>query len=119
MAKFERERLAEDVQMRFDALSGHEQCAVKAIMGAWDYSIEDALTIVENGDYDFYPGIKRMDTLAHVLIQEGLFGDPEEIGVVRCYIDYEGLSAFLCDAGYIVTSLGVLRVGRRPKNISG
>ncbi len=110
MAKFERESLAEDVRMRFDELSGHEQCAMKVIMGAWDYSIEDALDIVESGDYDFYPGIKRMDTLAHVLIQQGLFGDPEEMGALRCYIDYEELSAFLRDAGYIVTSLGVVRI---------
>jgi len=99
---------------KFEHKSLYEHCAAKAIMEAWDYSIEDALTIVENGDYDFYPGIKRMDTLAHVLIQEGLFGDPEEIGAVRCYIDYEGLSAFLHDAGYIVTSLGTVRVRRRP-----
>ena len=119
MAEFERERLAEDAKQRLDALTEYEQQAVEAIMKAKDYSIEDALTIVENGDYDFYPGIKRMDTLAHVLIQEGLFGDPEEMGAVRCYIDYEGLSASLRDAGYIVTSLGVLRVRRRPENISG
>ena len=51
MAKFERERLAEDVMERFDALSEYEQQAVEAIMKAKDYSIEDALTIVENGDY--------------------------------------------------------------------
>ena len=113
MANLNRRDMAEDIRERFDELSWHEQCAMKAIMGALDYSIEDALTIVENGDYDFYPGIKRTDTLAHVLIQEGLFGDPEEIGAVRCYIDYEGLSAFLRDAGYIVTSLGALRVRRR------
>ena len=114
MAKFDRKSLAEDVQRRFDVLSEYEQCAMKAIMEAYDCSIEDALTIVEDGDYDFYPGIKRMDTLAHVLIQEGLFGGPEDIGVLRCYIDYDGLSTFLSDAGYIVTSLGALRARRLP-----
>ena len=114
MANLNRENMAADIKKRFDDLSSLEQCAVNAIMGAYDYSIEDALTIVEDGDYDFYPGIKRMDTLAHVLIQEGLFGDPEEMGAVRSYIDYEGLSAFLRDAGYIVTSLGALRVQRLP-----
>jgi len=113
MANLDRENMAEDIRERFDELSGYEQCAIKAIVEVEGYSIEDALTIVENGDFDFYPGIKRMDTLAHVLIQEGFFGDPEEMGAVRCYIDYKGLSAFLRDAGYIVTSLGALRVRRR------
>lgn len=112
MAKFERESMVEDVRGRFDELSGHEQCALMAIMEACDCSIEDALTIVEKGDYDFFPGIQRMDNLAHVLIQEGLFGDPGEMGALRCYIDYEGFSAFLRDSGYIVTSLGAVRVRR-------
>jgi len=51
MAEFERERLAEDVMERFDALSEYEQQAVEAIMKAKDYSIEEALDIVEKGDY--------------------------------------------------------------------
>ena len=118
MAKFERESLAEDVQGRFDECAEHEQCATKAIMEAYDCNIEDALTVVENGDYDFHPGIQRMDNLVHVLIQEGFFGDPGEMGALRCYIDYDGLSAFLRDAGYIVTSLGAVRVRRWPESIS-
>ena len=99
---------------KFEHKSLYEHCAAKAIMGAYDCSIEEALSIVKDGDYVFYPGVRRMDTLAHVLIQEGLFGDPEEMGAVRCYIDYDGLSALLRDAGYIVTSLGTVRVRRWP-----
>jgi len=104
----------EIIVAKFERKSLYDQCAAKAIMGAYDCSIEEALSIIENGDYVFYPGIRRMDTLAHVLIQEGFFGDPEEMGAVRCYIDYDGLSALLRDAGYIVTTLGVVRVRRRP-----
>ena len=99
---------------KFEHKSLYEHCAAKAIMGAYDCSIEEALSIVKDGDYVFYPGVRWMDTLAHVLIQEGLFGDPEEMGAVRCYIDYDGLGALLRDAGYIVTSLGTVRVRRRP-----
>ena len=56
MAKFDYKNMTEGAKKRFDALSEYDQQAVEAIVEVWDYSLEEALDIVERGDYEFHPG---------------------------------------------------------------
>jgi len=58
MASLVRENMAEDIKKRFDVLTNWEQQAIEALMESEDYSIEEALDIVESGKYEFYPGLR-------------------------------------------------------------
>ena len=60
MVKLDRESMAEDVKKRFDALSEYDQQAVEAIVEVWDYDIENALEVVESGQFVFYGGCPDM-----------------------------------------------------------
>jgi len=104
--------MAEDVKKRFDALLDFEQRAVEAIMEAWDYSIEDALDVVESGRYGFCPGITSMADLAYKHIHDrGWFGiDPHTLAKIGPYIDYDRLGEILYDAGHRVTSFGAILI---------
>ena len=110
MVNLDRENMAEDVKKRVDALSEYGQRAVEAIMEALDYSIEEALTIVESDGYEFYPEIFRLADLAYKFVQEGYFGDPKDMGTLANYIDYKQLGADLRFDGCEETSLGVIRI---------
>lgn len=54
MVILDRESMAEDVRERYDVLSARERQVVEALMEAGDYSLEEALDMVESGVYDFY-----------------------------------------------------------------
>ena len=116
MAKLDRENMAEDVRERFDELSDYEQRAIEAIMEARDCSIEEALDIVESGDYDFYPEFTSMADIAYELVHEyGLFGIPSDIlAKIDPYIDYDKLGLDISvsdDSDYYDTSFGIVRIG--------
>ena len=155
--------MAEDIRGRYDALSEYEQNAVRAIMGMWDYSIEDALTIVDNGGYDiypmgyldpeamsedarreydaltdeeqramaailevescsiaealliirnktyeFYPDITSMGEMARKLVHEEDWYDPYTVAKLDSYIDYDKLGIDLYTEGYCDTRYGVI-----------
>jgi len=110
MANLDRENMTEDVKKRFDALTENEQEIVEVIVEAWDYSIEEALDVVETGDYEIYPKITSMADMAYDLVQRGVYGDLEVIGELVDCIDYEKLGEVLRLKDYAETSQGVLRI---------
>jgi len=60
MAKFDYKNMTEGAKKRFDALSEYDQQAVEAIVEVWDYDIENALEVVESGQFVFYGGCPDM-----------------------------------------------------------
>jgi len=50
MAKLDYGNMAKGIKKRFGVLSEYEQQAVEAIVEVWDYSLEEALEIVESDD---------------------------------------------------------------------
>jgi len=110
MITLDRENMAEDVKRRLDALTEYEQQAVEAIVEAYDYSLEEALDVVEEGEYDYYPDVYTLEDLARVYVQEGAYGDPKAIGQLMDYIDYDKLGALLSYYDWRETSLGVIQI---------
>jgi len=113
MAKLDYRRMTWDAMQRLSWLTDYEQQAVAAIMEAEDYSIEEieeALDIVENGNFEFYPEIFSMADLARELVEEGCFGKPKAMGELLDYVDYKKLGEDLRQDGYTETSLGIVRI---------
>jgi len=123
MAKLDYGNMAKGIKKRFGVLSEYEQQAVEAIVEVWDYSLEEALDIVERGDivevwdysleealdivergdYEFHPEISTLVDLAHKFV------NPRAIGLLEDYINYEKFAADLYEDNYRETSLGVIR----------
>lgn len=110
MTSMDRESMAEDVRKRLGALSEFEQQAVGAIVETGDYSLEEALEIVKNGDYEFYPEISTLTDLAYKFVQGELCGCPGAIRRLKYYIDYKKFAADLYHDNYRETSLGVIQI---------
>jgi len=60
MAKFDYKNMTEGAKKRLGALSEYEQQAVEVIVEVWDYDIENALEVVESGQFVFYGGCPDM-----------------------------------------------------------
>jgi len=60
MAKLDYKSMAEDLKERYEALSEYDQQAVEAIVEDWGYDIENALEVVESGQFVFYGGCPDM-----------------------------------------------------------
>jgi len=110
MANMDRENMAEDLKKRFDALSDREQRAVDAIMEARDYSIEEALDIVESGDYEFYYRATLADVAYKLVNDHGWFDiEPDTLVKISPYIDYDKLGSDLYADNFCDTSFGIIR----------
>ena len=95
---------------RYEALDVYEQDAVKAVIEATGYDLEETLDIIEEGRYTLYDGCKDLEELAYHMVDEGIFGDPHQTGNLANYIDYESLGRDLGFDGYTETSYGVIRI---------
>ena len=104
MAKLDYGNMAKGIKKRFGVLSEYEQQAVEAIVEVWDYSLEEALEIVESDDYEFHPEISTLVDLAHKFV------NPRAIGLLEDYINYEKFAADLYEDNYRETSLGVIQI---------
>jgi len=110
VAKFERENMAEDAMERFNAMSEFDQLAVEAIVETGVYNLEEALEIVKNEDYEFYPEISSLTDLARKFVQEELHDNPKVLRRLKYYIDYKKIAADLYRDNYRETSLGVVQI---------
>ena len=108
MAYLDRESMAEDTRRRYDALTDYEQRALAAVMEAETVSIEEALEIVENKTYDFFPEITSMADLARKLVREEEWYDPYTVSRLDPYVDYDKMGVDLYDEGYCDTRFGVI-----------
>jgi len=108
MAYLDRESMAEDTRRRYDALTDYEQRALAAVMEAETVSIEEALEIVENKTYDFFPEITSMADLARKLVREEEWYDSYTVAKLDPYIDYVKMGVDLYREGYCVTRFGVI-----------
>jgi len=120
MVKLDRENMVEDIRKRvkkrlikrFDALSDWEQQAMGALIEAGDYSIDQALDSVENGEFEFYSDITSLADLAYRFVHGGEWGDPSILEKIGPYIniDYDKLASDLYEDGYRKTSFGIVRL---------
>jgi len=120
MANMDRENMAVDIRKRvkkrlmkrFVALSDWEQQAMGALMEAGGYSIDQALAIVEVGEFEFYPGITSLADLAYRFVHGGAWGDPGILEKIGPYIniDYDKIALDLYEDGYRKTSSGIVRL---------
>lgn len=79
---------------------------IGAIIEAKSCSLEDAIDIWEENEFNYYSG-EDITGVAEILVQEGDYGDiPEGL---KYYIDYEAIGRDLkCSGEYTETSNGVI-----------
>ena len=86
-------------------LAPYEKRELSAILEAGYYDLENAFTIYENREYQFYAEMTLKD-VAEELVSEGMFGEiPEPL---MFYIDYEAIARDLGFSGYMETEDGVI-----------
>lgn len=67
--------------------------------------LDEAIGIVENGEYSVYHDCRNMGDVAHDMIHEhGLFGDTSAMGNLENYIDYDKLGRDLDIEGVFLQS---------------
>lgn len=86
-------------------LAPYEKRELSAILEAGYYDLENAFTIYENREYQFYAEMTLKD-VAEELVLEGMFGEVPE--PLMFYIDYEAIARDLGFSGYIEIDDGVI-----------
>ena len=86
-------------------LAPYEKREISAILEAGYSDLENAFTIYENREYNFYPEMTLKD-VAEELVSEGMFGEVPE--PLMFYIDYEAIARDLGFSGYMETEDGVI-----------
>ena len=94
----------------YESLDTYDQEVVQAIIEAHGCDLEDAMGILRDGNYSYYPGCHSLEDLAYEMVEEGLFGDPKQMANLVNYIDYERLGRDLGFDVYTETSNGVIRI---------
>lgn len=110
IAEYENVNYLNKLAERFEGMNYDEQDAVGAVIEANGYSLEEALNIVENGDYTLYSKCDTLEDLARELFDDGCFGDTKAMGILANYIDFASLGEDLGYDGYCETSFGVICV---------
>lgn len=75
---------------RYENLDEYEQEIVQAIIEAEGYDLEEALDVLERGNYSFYSGVNDEEDLGWYVIDEGLFG-VEVPDSLQNYLDHEAI----------------------------
>ena len=90
---------------RVEALETYEQDILKVIMEEHTSDVDEALQIVEYGDYAIWNGCDTMTDVAEQMVDEyGYLNDaPENL---RCYIDYEKMGRDLAIEGTFLEGNG-------------
>ncbi len=86
-------------------LSPYEKRELSAILEAGYYDLENALIMLDNREYQFYPDMTLKD-VAEELVSEGMFGEVPE--PLMFYIDYEAIARDLGFSGYTELDDGVI-----------
>jgi antirestriction protein len=86
-------------------LAPYEKREISAILEAGYTDLENAFTIYENREYNFYPEMTLTD-VAEELVSEGMFGEVPE--PLMFYIDYEAIARDLGFSGYMEIEDGVI-----------
>jgi Antirestriction protein len=100
----------DELAERVEDLGTGEQDTLAAIIAATGYDLGEALDVLEKGNYSFYPGCDSLADLAQYMVDEGLFGDTDQMGNLVNYIDYEALGRDLGFDGYTETDKGIIRI---------
>ena len=75
---------------RYENLHKYDQDIVQAIIEGEGYDLEEALDVLESGNYSFYPDVNGEKDLGYYVVDEGLFG-VEIPDSLQAYIDYESI----------------------------
>lgn len=75
---------------RYENLDEYDQDIVQAIIEGEGYDLEEALDVLESGNYSFYPDVNDEEDLGYYVVDEGLFG-VEIPDSLQAYIDYESI----------------------------
>ncbi|SHJ81757.1 antirestriction protein ArdA [Propionispora hippei] len=75
---------------RYENLHEYDQDIVQAIIEGEGYDLEEALDVLESGNYSFYPDVTNEEDLGFYVVDEGLFG-VEIPDSLQVYIDHESI----------------------------
>lgn len=92
-----------DIAERIKKLDGEERNVVKALIQKLDYTLDEAIEKVNNGDYRIYYDCDNMEDVAYQVVEDCGYLDnvPDN---VACYFDYESFGRDLGIEGtYIFT----------------
>lgn len=77
-----------DIAERIEKLDGEERNVVKALIQKLDYTLDEAIEKVNNGDYRIYYGCDDMEDVAYQVVEECGYLENVPDDVAR-YFDYE------------------------------
>lgn len=95
---------------RWNDMHEWDREVAEAVLEHGGYTLEQAMSMADNGSCTFYSGVDSLEDLAQQFFDEGLFGETEAMGNLVNYIDFERLGRDLGFDGYTVTSKGVIRI---------
>ena len=78
----------DEIAEGLEAIADYEEDAFRAAIEVWDF--KQALRIIADGDYQFYPEVTSEESLGEYVVAEGIFGI-EIPDSLRNYIDYEAI----------------------------
>lgn len=92
-----------DIAERIQELDGEERNVVKALIQKLDYTLDEAIEKVNNGDYRIYYNCDDMEDVAYQVVEDCGYLD-KVLDNVACYFDYESFGRDLGIEGtYIFT----------------
>lgn len=92
-----------DIAERIQELDGEERNVVKALIQKLDYTLDEAIEKVNNGDYRIYYDCDDMEDVAYQVVEDCGYLD-KVLDNVACYFDYESFGRDLGIEGtYIFT----------------
>lgn len=92
-----------DIAERIKKLDGEERNVVKALIQKLDYTLDEAIEKVNNGDYRIYYDCDDMEDVAYQVVEDCGYLD-KVLDNVACYFDYESFGRDLGIEGtYIFT----------------
>lgn len=92
-----------DIAERIKKLDGEERNVVKALIQKLDYTLDEAIEKVNNGDYRIYYDCDDMEDVAYHVVEDCGYLDKVSDNVA-CYFDYESFGRDLGIEGtYIFT----------------
>lgn len=95
-----------DITERINVLDEYEQKILGAVLTVYSSNIEEALEIVEKGDYTVFWDINNEQDLGEYVVDSGLLGEiPDNL---MNYIDFEAIGRDWCiDGIYIIPDLNL------------
>lgn len=100
------EKINEKAQ-RIDDLDEEEQDVLEAYLDDVSDNFDEALRVVENGDYTIYGSCDTVEELAEEFVDNGCYGEVPD--GLRFYIDYDAIARDMeMNGTYVESNMGVI-----------